>query len=73
MGAVKLEYQPSEYIIRIDRKQMSKKSFDKFAKWVEFEMLVFEMDFDESITKLQNEKMQYSWWENNKHRYIGNE
>jgi hypothetical protein len=73
METVRFEYQPTEYVIRIDRKQMSRKNFDKFVKWLEFEILVFEMDFDESVTKLHEEKMPYSWWENNKNKYIDNE
>ena len=73
MEAIKFEYRPSEYVIRIDRKQMSERNFDKFAKWLELEMLVTELDFDESITKLHEEKTEYSWWENNKHRFINND
>ena len=73
MEAIKFEYRPSEYVIRIDRSKMSERNFDKFAKWLELEMLVTELDFDDSITKLHEEKTEYSWWENNKHRFINND
>jgi hypothetical protein len=70
MEALRFEYQPSEYVIRIDRSKMSEIDFQKLVKWIEIDMLIKEADFDESIQTIGND-MKSHWWERNKSRFVG--
>ena len=70
MEALRFEYQPSEYIIRIDRSSMSEIDFQKLIEWIETDLLIKEADFDESIQTIGN-GMKSHWWERNKHRFAG--
>ena len=70
MEAIKFEYRPSEYVIRIDRSKMSEIDFQNLVKWIEIDMLTKEADFDESIQTIGDE-MKSHWWKRNKHRFVG--
>jgi hypothetical protein len=70
MEALRFEYQPSEYVIRIDRSKMSETDFQKLVKWIEIDMLIKEADFDESIQTIGND-MKSHWWERNKYKFTG--
>ena len=70
MEAIKFEYRPSEYVIRIDRSKMSEIDFQNLVKWIEIDMLIKEADFDESIQTIGDERKSH-WWERNKHRFVG--
>ena len=70
MGALRFEYQPSEYVIRIDRSKMKEIDFQNLVKWIEVEMLIKEVDFDDSIQTIGDE-MKSHWWERNKDKFVG--
>ncbi|MDZ7899970.1 MAG: hypothetical protein U5N85_18335 [Arcicella sp.] len=69
MGALKIEYQPTEYVIRIDKSRMSEIDFQNLVKWIETDILIKEVNFDDSIQTIGND-MKSHWWERNKHKFV---
>ena len=68
MEALRFEYQPSEYVIRIDRSKMLETNFQRLIEWIETGLLIKEADFNESIQTI-GDGMKSHWWERNKHRF----
>ena len=70
MEALRFEYQPSEYVIRIDRSKMSEIDFQKLVALIEIDFLSKEGDFDESIQTI-GDGIKSHWWERSKNRFAG--
>lgn len=71
MGALTIEYQPTEVLLRIKR-PISEATLKEFKEWLEIKLLIDEVDFDDSIQTIGNE-MKSHWWERNKHKFIKDE
>ena len=71
MGALTIEYQPTEVLFRIKR-PISDSTLKEFKDWLEVKLLIDEVDFDDSIQTIGND-MKSHWWERNKYKFIKDE